>query len=56
MAGIPQGKSTQSTNSSKREPYPKWASIPSGEGKDERTPEAPKGYHHIPSSDDSLSP
>ena len=31
--GIPQGKPTQSTNSSKREPYPKRASIPRGEEK-----------------------
>ena len=56
MRGIPQDKSTQSINSSKREPYPKWASNPRGEEKEERTPEAPKGDHHSPSSGDSLSP
>ena len=28
MGGSPQAKPTQSTNSSKREPYHKWASIP----------------------------
>ena len=54
--GSPQGKPTQSTNSSKREPYHKWASIPREEGKEERTPEAPKGDHHSPSIEDSLSP
>ena len=54
--GIPQGKPTQSTNSSKREPYHKWASSPREKEKEECTPEAPKGDHHSPSSDDSLSP
>ena len=33
MRGIPQGKPTLSTNSSKREPYLKQASIPRGEEK-----------------------
>ena len=56
MGGIPQGKSTHSANSSKRKPYHKWASIPREGEKEEHTPEAPKGYHHSPSSDDSLSP
>ena len=56
MGGILQGNPTQSINSSKREPYPKWASNPRGEEKEEHTPEAPKGDHHSPSSDDSLSP
>ena len=56
MGGSPQGKPTQSTNSSKREPYPKRASNPRGEEKEERTLEARKGDHHSPSSDDSLSP
>ena len=32
--GIPQGKPTQSTNSSKSEPYPKRASRPRGEEKE----------------------
>ena len=31
---IPQGKPTLSTNSSKREPYPKWASSPRKEEKE----------------------
>ena len=56
MGGISQGKLTQSTNSSKREPYHKWASIPRVGEKEDRTPKAPKGDHHSPSSDDSLSP
>ena len=51
-----QGKPTQSTNSSKREPYPKRVNSPRGEGKEECTPEAPKGDHHSRSSGDSLSP
>ena len=54
--GILQGKSTQSTNRSKREPYHKQASIPREEEKQECTPEAPKGYHDSPSSEDTLSP
>ena len=54
--GSPQGKPTPSTNSSKREPYPKWAIIPRGEEKEEYTLEAAKGDHHSPSSGDSLSP
>ena len=54
--GILQGNPTQSTNISKREPYHKWASSPREEEKEERTPEAPKGDHDNPSSDDSLSP
>ena len=53
--GIPQGKPTQSTNRSKREPYPNWASSPR-EVEKEGTPEANKGDHHSPTSDDSLSP
>ena len=56
MGGIPQGKPTQSTSRSKREPYHKRSSSPREEEKEERTPEAPKGDHHSPSSDDSLSP
>ena len=56
MGGIPQGKPTQSTNSSKREPYHKRANGPREGEKEEQTPEAPKGDHHSPSSDDSLSP
>ena len=54
--GSPEGKPTQSTNRSKRETYHKRANIPREEEKEERTPEAPKGDHHSPSSDDSLSP
>ena len=54
--GIPYGKPTQSTNRSKREPYHKRANNPREEEKEERTPKAPKGDHHSPSSDDSLSP
>ena len=42
IGGSPQGKPTESINSSKREPYPKWASGPRGEGKEECTREAPK--------------
>ena len=56
MGGSQQGKTTQSTNRSKREPYRKWASIPREEEKEERTPETPKGDYHSPSSDGSLSP
>ena len=56
MGGIPQGKPTQSKKNSKREPYHKWDSIPREEQNEERTPEAPKGDHHSPSSNDSLSP
>ena len=56
MGGIPQGKPTQSTNSSTREPYHKWASNTREGEKEERTPEASKGDHHSPSSDESLSP
>ena len=56
MGGILQGKPTESTNSSKRELYHKWAISPREEKKEERTPKSPKGYHHNPSSDDSLSP
>ena len=54
--GIPQGKPTQSTNSSKREPYHKRANNPREGENQVQTPEAPKGDHHSPSSDDSLSP
>ena len=54
--GSPQGKPTQSKNSSKRETYHKWDnSLREGE-KEERIPKAPKGYHHSPFSDDSLPP
>ena len=56
MGVCPQGKPTQSTNSSKREPYHKQTSIPREGEKEERTPEAPKRDLHSPSSDDSLSP
>ena len=54
--GSSQGKPTHSTNSSKREPYPKWAIIPIEGEKEEQTPESPKEDHNSPSSDDSLSP
>ena len=54
--GIPQGKPTHSTKKYKREPYHKQASNPGEEKKEERTLEASKGYHHSPSSEDSLSP
>ena len=54
MGGSPQGKPTQSTNRSKREPYHEWASSPR-EAKKEGTPEANKGDHHSPTGDDSLS-
>ena len=54
--GITRGKPTQSTNSSKREPYHKRASIPREGEKEEHTSEAPKGDHHSPSGDASLSP
>ena len=53
--GIPQGKPTPSTNSSKSEPYPKRASSQRKEEK-ECTPKATKEDHHSPFSDDSLSP
>ena len=56
MRGSPQGRPNQSTNSSKREPYHKQASIPIEGQKEEHTLEASKGYHHSPSSNDSLSP
>ena len=54
--GSLQGKPTQSKNSSKRETYHKWDSSPREGEKEERIPKAPKGYHHSPFSDDSLSP
>ena len=54
--GSPQAKPTQSTNSSKRKPYHKWASSPREGEKEECTPKALKGDHHSPSNDDSLSP
>ena len=53
--GIPQGKPTQSTNRSKREPYHEKQNNPR-EAENEGTPEATKGDHHSPASDDSLSP
>ena len=56
MGGILQGKPTQSTNSSKREAYHKWASNPREEEKEEHGLEASKGDNHSPSTDDSLSP
>ena len=55
MGGNLQGKPTQSTNRSKREPYHKWASS-LREEKKESTPEETKGDHHSLASDDSLSP
>ena len=55
MGGIPQGKPTHSTNRSKREPYHERANIPR-EAVKGSTPEATKGYHHSPTSGDSLSP
>ena len=55
MGGIPQGKPTQSTNRSKREPYHERDSSPR-EAEKQGTPEETKGYHHSPTSDDSLSP
>ena len=54
--GIQRGKPTQYINSSKREPYHKWASSLREGEKGECNPGAPKGDHHSPSSDDSLSP
>ena len=56
MRGSLQGKPTHSTNNSKREPYHKWANNLREREKYEQTPEAPKGDHHSPSSDDSLFP
>ena len=56
MGGSSQGKPTQSTNRSKREPYHKWASSPREEEKEEHALEASKGDNHSPSTDDSLSP
>ena len=56
MGGSPQGKPTQSTNSSKREQYHIRASNPREGEKEERTLEALEGDHHSPSSDDSLYP
>ena len=53
--GSPQGKPTQSTNRSKREPYHEQDGSPR-EAEKEGTPEATKGDHHCPASDDSLSP
>ena len=49
---IPQGKTTHSTNMSKKQLYHKWDSILREKGKEEHTHEIP----HNPSSDDSLSP
>ena len=54
--GIPQVNPNQSTNISKIEPYHKQASSAREEEKQEHTLETPKGDHHSPSSDDSLSP
>ena len=56
MGGSSQGNPTHSINYSKREPYHKQASNPREEEKEECAPEAWKGYHHSPSSYDSLSP
>ena len=55
VGGIPQGKPTQSTNRSKRELYHEWASNPR-EAERKCIPEATKGDHHSPASDDSLYP
>ena len=49
----PQGKPTQSINRSKREPYHEQDGSPR-EAEKEGTPEATKGDHHSPASDDSL--
>ena len=54
--GSPQGKPTQYTKKSKREPYHKWSSSQREDEKEERTPEALEGDHHSPSSDESLVP
>ena len=51
----PQGKPTQSINRSKREPYHEQDGSPR-EAEKEGTPEATKGDHHNPASDESLSP
>ena len=53
--GSPQGKPTHSTNRSKREPYHERANS-LREVEREGTPEATKGDHHSPATDDSLSP
>ena len=53
--GACKGKPTQSTNKSKRELYHEQAGSPR-EAEKEGTPEATKGDHHNPASDDSLSP
>ena len=53
--GNPQGKPTHSVNKFKKELYHKWASSPREEGKQEHTPEPPKGEYHSPFSEDSLS-
>ena len=55
MGGCLHGKPTHYTNKSKREPYHERASSPR-EVEKEGTPEATKGDHHSPTSDDSLSP
>ena len=52
--GSLQGKPTQSTNRSKKRPYHEKASNPR-EVQKEGAPEATKGDHHSPASDDSLS-
>ena len=51
--GSPQDKPTHFTNRSKREPYHERASS-LREVEKECTPEATKGDHHSPASDDSL--
>ena len=53
--GSPQGKPTQSTNRSTKELYHEQASSPR-EVEKECTPEATKGDHQTPTSDDSISP
>ena len=55
MGGIPQGKPTQSTNRSKREPYREQANNPR-EAEKECTPKTTKQDQHSPSCGDSLSP
>ena len=42
MGGIPQGKTTHSTNRFKKEPYHKRASNPREEGKEKHTPKPPE--------------
>ena len=55
MGGSLQGKPTHSPNLFKKEPYPKWFSIPREDGKEEHTPEPLEREYHSTSSEDSLS-